>query len=289
MNRTIMQVVVAAICFALFGVAYFRLLDVYRAEGVKVVRKFSEANAQKETFVDVKASLVSIDPVKGDLVLRLTFDYTGAMLDEQGMLAKPTTVFTNSTAGKADTAYKKGESIQPQDVTLALQGEYTQYPWDAYSAPFTLSVVQQQEVNGRVEWVDIPVALEIKTGLAGFNIVLADKGKKFPWNTRIDFDVSRARSATGFAVFIMGLIGGLTLMAFLVGLAVVVGGRRAEPPMLGWFGALLFAMVPLRNAMPGAPPIGVLADYMSFFWAEAVIAVVLVAVVMSWIIRSKPA
>lgn len=57
--------------------------------------------------------------------------------------------------------------------------------------------------------------------------------------------------------------------------------------MLGWFCVLIFAMLPLRNAMPGAPPIGVLADYMSFFWAQAVIAATLIAVVLTWVFR-KP-
>jgi hypothetical protein len=32
----------------------------------------------------------------------------------------------------------------------------------------------------------------------------------------------------------------------------VVGGRKIEPAILGWLAAMLFAMPPLRNAMPEA-------------------------------------
>ena len=290
MNRFILQVLVAAICFALFGTAYFRLLDIYRAEGEKTVQKFSAANADKDTNVVVTANLVSIDPVKGDMVMRLQFDYEGDLVDDQGMLANATTVFTNSTAGKADAHYKKGESIQPQDVTLSLQGESSQFPWDKYTATLDITVSHEKVVDGEKELVDVPVSVEMKAGLAGFRIEareLAQKGKKPPVSPTIVLDVQRAQSAMGFSVFIMCLIGLLTLMAFLVGLVVVVGGRKVELAMLGWFGALLFAMVPLRNAMPGAPPIGCVADFMSFFWAEAIIAVVLVAVVITWVCR-KP-
>lgn len=290
MNRFIAQVLVAAICFGFFGTAYFRLLDVYREEGETVTQKFAKANQEKETHVYVTANLVSIDPVKGDVVMRLQFDPEGDLLNEDEVLARPTTVYTNSTAGKADVSYKKGETIQPQDVTLSLQGRSSQYPWDTYTSTLDVTVAQQQVVDGEKELVDVPVVVEVKTGLPGFVIEsreLSQKAKKPPMSPTIMLDVKRARSAVGFAEFIMWLIGLLTLMAFLVGLVVVVGGRKVELAMLGWFGALLFAMVPLRNAMPGAPPIGCVADYMSFFWAEAIIAAVLVATVITWVVR-KP-
>jgi hypothetical protein len=44
-------------------------------------------------------------------------------------------------------------------------------------------------------------------------------------------------------------------------------------PALGWMAATLFALVSLRNAAPGAPPIGSIMDYLAFFWAEGIIAV----------------
>jgi hypothetical protein len=57
--------------------------------------------------------------------------------------------------------------------------------------------------------------------------------------------------------------------------------------MFGWMGALLFALVPLRNAMPAVPPVGVLSDIVSFFWAEIIVAVCLVVSVTTWIKRGS--
>lgn len=45
-------------------------------------------------------------------------------------------------------------------------------------------------------------------------------------------------------------------------------------------GALLSAMVPLRNAVPGNPPIGSAIDFMAFFIAEAVISTSLITSVV---------
>ncbi|WP_223244548.1 DUF4436 family protein [Streptomyces sp. CBMA156] len=44
--------------------------------------------------------------------------------------------------------------------------------------------------------------------------------------------------------------------------------------------ATLFALVGLRNAAPGSPPIGSLLDYAAFFWAELLVAVGLTMVVV---------
>ena len=52
-------------------------------------------------------------------------------------------------------------------------------------------------------------------------------------------------------------------------------------------GMITFALVPLRNAMPAAPPIGALSDIISFFWAEIIVAVCLVAGVVTWLKRGS--
>ena len=62
-------------------------------------------------------------------------------------------------------------------------------------------------------------------------------------------------------------------------------GRKIEVTMFGWMGALLFALIPLRNAMPAVPPVGVLSDFLSFFWAEILVAVSLALSVATWLTR----
>ena len=49
--------------------------------------------------------------------------------------------------------------------------------------------------------------------------------------------------------------------------------------------ALLFAFATVRNAQPGTPPIGTYSDFISFFWAEVIIALCLVVLVFTWLLR----
>jgi hypothetical protein len=43
---------------------------------------------------------------------------------------------------------------------------------------------------------------------------------------------------------------------------------------------MLFALIPLRNAVPGSPPLGSIIDFASFFIAEAVISISLISCII---------
>jgi hypothetical protein len=57
--------------------------------------------------------------------------------------------------------------------------------------------------------------------------------------------------------------------------------------MFTFMTALLFALPAVRNLQPYVPPIGGLTDFLSFFWAEALVAGSLSTVVFCWLFRKK--
>jgi hypothetical protein len=61
--------------------------------------------------------------------------------------------------------------------------------------------------------------------------------------------------------------------------------NEVELAMFSFTAALLFAFATVRNAQPGAPPIGTYSDFISFFWAEVIIALCLVLLVFTWLLR----
>jgi len=288
LSRKIVQVIILVMCLGVIGTAYFFLLANYRQESKKAVLHFSPLNPGRADCVRVTANIASLDPVKGEAVLRLQFEPQHSLLDKEDVLINAVTVYTNSTSGKSEITYKKGESMQPLDVNMFLQGDSSQFPWDRYTGLLWVCIASQKGIDGKLSsWSAVPFSLDLKTGITGFKIEaneIKQKDRSFS-TAEIAFKVERSNSSRGFSVFIMVLIGLLTLAAFLAGFAVIVGGRKIEMSMLGWLGGMLFALLPLRNAMPGAPPIGCLADYMSFFWAEAITAATLIAIALTWVFR----
>ncbi|MFJ9773108.1 DUF4436 family protein [Kitasatospora sp. NPDC101157] len=166
-----------------------------------------------------------------------------------------------------------GEVATPQLVRAGLYGgTETDYPFDRYR--FTVSFSASDGAGA------VPVGL-----------VFADADPFFAVHPRadgpaagtvvLDARATRARSTLILVWFMIGAMWALAL-AVMVGAEVLYRGRLGMVwPALGWMAATLFALVGLRNAAPGGPPIGSLFDYIAFFWAEAIIAAGLTAAVVS--------
>ena len=106
-----------------------------------------------------------------------------------------------------------------------------------------------------------------------------------PDHALIEINIQRASTAVFFSVFIMIAMWALVIGVLFLVFRVFAGHRKIEISMFSFLGALLFAFPALRNSQPGTPPIGTLSDFIAFFWAEVIIALSLLAVVLRWIIR----
>jgi hypothetical protein len=101
--------------------------------------------------------------------------------------------------------------------------------------------------------------------------------------------ISRSRGTLILVWFMMVAMWALALS--VLGGAWVLVTRRSGLvwPALGWMAATLFALVSMRNAAPGSPPIGSLIDYAAFFWAEAIVAASLTYAVVGGIRADRAA
>jgi hypothetical protein len=51
---------------------------------------------------------------------------------------------------------------------------------------------------------------------------------------------------------------------------------------------MLFALIPLRNCLPGAPPLGPWIDVLVFFWDEVGIMLALLVFIATWLRDGRP-
>jgi hypothetical protein len=321
------EVVGGVIAVVLFVALYGIVLIVFEAEDAGAASSFSTADASKPDKIDVDARLVSIDPVKGDLSARLNFTPSGKLLAEDGIaLAKTLVLDVNSSTGKTQYVFKKGEPMNPTDVVVSLyDGSVTDYPFDSHSAELAFSITEQAPEAGKEpaketikppapqpadeeegdegepkppaaqpakaaepeDEGEIPTIVSFSGALTGYSTKATESqySQATSGFTDIEIEISRSATVWLFALFIMALQWLLALGALFVAFSVLVRGRKVELAMFSWLAALLFAMVPLRSAMPGAPPIGALSDVLAFFWAEMLIALSLVLIVFTWLRR----
>jgi hypothetical protein len=282
--------IIGLIVLLAFAAAYVFALTKYKSEAENRAA-WLEPDTQKagENRIDVVGRIVTADVMKGDIVVRLEFKPHGSFLAADGAtLTRDLELYVASATGKNVHEFKKGKRMNPVEAVVEIyEGEPMDYPFDTHTAElaffFEPAAVKGSETGGEES---IPVAVQLGGSVAGLRIDTDyDKENNKPDHAVIDINIQRATTAMFFSVFIMIAMWALTFGVIFLVFRVFAGHRKIEISMFSFLGALLFAFPALRNSQPGTPPIGTLSDFIAFFWAEVIIALSLLTVVICWLVR----
>jgi len=315
------DIVITIAVIIVFAVALVLVLNIYKSEGEKRSAAVSDLGDKDPNHIEVDVKLLSIDPSKGDIVARLEFLPKGEYTKDEGLtLAKDVKLFTNGANGKQETDFAKGKRMNPMEVTVSMyDGAVMDYPFDQHSAylemyflpgkeekkaeapkpvatpaPMPESAATEEakkpEAEKKTEATandedEIPIGVDFVGSIPGFRIEAANSKESLNDYVGINMTVARASTTKFFSLFVMVMMWGLTIAVLLLTLSVVLRGRKVEVSMFSFTAALLFAFSTVRNAQPGTPPVGTYSDFISFFWAEVIIALCLVALVFTWVMR----
>ncbi|MDI3387595.1 DUF4436 family protein [Streptomyces sp. B-S-A8] len=221
--------------------------------------------------IEVSAAVQRVDTEMRRATVQLKVVPQGRYADRFGVPVKDVTLHTNAP-GQERLTFRRDSVEWLKDVDVALfEGTPSDYPFDRYDTRITLSATSGAE--------QVPVALRFRDQNAHFSV---ESGTVDEGGATVAFEgtVTRSRSTFILAWFMIGSMWAVGL-AVAVACWLVVGQRRGlQWGALGWAAASLFALVGLRGAAPGSPPNGCLLDYAAFYWAEALIALSLVRLVV---------
>ncbi|AUG80505.1 hypothetical protein CFP65_5823 [Kitasatospora sp. MMS16-BH015] len=225
-------------------------------------------------WVELDVTAQEIDPGTGAMSLYVVpVPHGGLAKDaELGSFTRQVDIVVRSTA-RTDLRATPGEAATPKPVSANLyDGTETDYPFDRYR--FALSFTASDAAGS------VPVGL-VFADSDPFFFVRPTGDQLGSGEVLLSGRISRARSTFILSWFMIVAMWALAL-AVLAGAEVLRRSRQGMVwPSLGWMAATLFALIGMRNAAPGSPPIGSLMDYVSFFWAEGIIAASLVFTVVS--------
>jgi hypothetical protein len=281
--------IVIVILLLIFASLYVFVLNAYKNEGNNRAAELTADTAKAgENRIDVSGRIVTADPLKGDVVVRLEFTPHGALAaGEGGALARDLELNISSATGKNVHEFKKGKRMSPVEAVVELyEGEPMDYPFDQHAAELSFFFEPGAGKGGEAGGNEsIPVAVEMRGSVAGLRLDTEYAKENTPDHAVIDISIQRASTAIFFSVFIMIAMWALVIGVVLLVYRVFAGHRKIEISMFSFLGALLFAFPALRNSQPGTPPIGTMSDFLAFFWAEVIIALSLLSVVLRWLIR----
>jgi hypothetical protein len=279
--------IIGIVLLLIFAGGYIFVLNAYRNENNNRAAELT-ADTQKagENRIDVSGRIVTADPIKGDVVVRLEFAPHGTFASADGVLSRDLDLFVSSATGKNVHEFKKGKRINPVEAVVEIyEGEPMDYPFDAHQAELSFFFEPAAKAGEAPAAEPIPVAVEMRGAVAGLRIDTEYAKENTPDYAVIDIAITRASTAVFFSVFIMIAMWALVVGVVFLVFRVFAGHRKIEISMFSFLGALLFAFPALRNSQPGTPPIGTMSDFLAFFWAEVIIALSLLAVVVCWLIR----
>lgn len=318
------DIIVTLAVIIVFVIALVVVLNIYKSEGDKRSAAVSDLGDKDPNHIEVDVKLVSIDANKGDIVARLEFLPKGHFTKDEGStLSRDLKLYVNSANGKQELDFPKGKRMNPMEVVVNMfDGVVTDYPFDKHSAylemyfepgkeapkdktadvapkptptptpepPATGEEQKKEEGAKKPEAAkpdedEIPIGVDFQGSIPGFKIAAAKAKESTADLVGIDMAISRAATTKFFSLFVMSMMWGLTLGVIFLTLSVVLRGRKVELAMFSFTAALLFAFAAVRNAQPGTPPIGTYSDFISFFWAEVIIALCLIILVFTWVLR----
>lgn len=306
------EIIAAVLVIILVAVGIFISVGVYTEESKPVDVALSDLGAKFEDRVEVNMRIVSVDPIKGDVNVRIELIPRGNVLDEQGALANDLKFYLPSANGKSEIEFKQGKSLTPVEAVFNLYGNASDYPLDEHAADFYLwlektvpekkaetksapAVEGEEEKKPEPPIAGAPAPNEVPLDVSFFGNIpgykISAERSKTSDASFVDgmIKIDRSNTVVMFSLLIGMLMWGLSLAVLFLVLSLVLRGRKIEINMFSFMAALLFAFYSVRGSQPNVPPIGTLFDFIFFFWAEALVALCLVLAVFVWVFRTPKA
>ncbi|WOX20777.1 DUF4436 family protein [Streptomyces solicathayae] len=222
--------------------------------------------------VDVEATVQRVDAAARELLLRVRVTPLGNLGEAGGTAPVADLSLQTSTQTLGDLTFPAHERLATKDVKVAITGgSISDYPFDAYETEIGFWAVLGGE--------QVPVRMRFSSNDTLFAV--------FPTPTTsaeeavLALDLTRSASLLVFAVFMMVVMWALAASVLIGAWYLTTRKQGLLWPALAWMAATLFALSAFRNTAPGTPPIGCVLDWFAFLWAETVIALCLIAVVLA--------
>lgn len=288
-------------------------------------RSLSEASRRSLTLRDdlpndclrLKVNIASVNTKAAELTAHLEFRPLGQFAQDKITPTRDIELLINSAKGDQVFRFPKGERMYPIDVVFTLGGSTNEYPFDRHQASLWLLATtprQRQKQGAAPEDKTFPSGTDV--GLTHFEPLEVDTkrlllnepipiaidfsasvpGLKFDGQlsrgagqgvTGILLSLSRSEEVIVLSLLVMVLMMVLSVSIFIMTLKATHPGRGLELVPLSLAMSLLFGLPALRNIQPDIPIIGIRGDLMSFISAEVIVAVSIIVIAWTWILRSS--
>jgi Domain of unknown function (DUF4436) len=268
--------------FAAYGLSLVGVRALQRSEGPLPRLDLSQAGPD-DTVVQIR--LEELKPTTNRLAVNVLI-YPGESLEDERFDELKTDIAVRLYPANdlGDIQFPKGKAPAQVSTTIQAHGNPGNWPFDSYrTEPQSADVF----VGTGADRKRIPAIIEVTGSMDGWDasvrhaIDTSETGRHN--NNSAIITLHRAKGPLIFDLGIIVVLVSLPTLALLVAIPMALGRRKFVPPFATWYAANLFAIVPLRNILPGAPPPGSWIDQALVQWVLLALATAMALYIYAWV------
>ncbi|GLE53586.1 DUF4436 domain-containing protein [Mycobacterium montefiorense] len=242
---------------------------------------FSKVEAEDSV---VQVNLSELKTVANRLTVNVLVYPKDSLYDKNfGVLTTDAAVRLYPDNDLGDLQYPVGKAPAQVTTTIEARGDPGNWPFDSYktdviaadvftgTGPSREKAPARVEVTGRLDGWDASVTRIHDPDEADPNVM-----------DNVIITLHRAKGPLIFDVGVCLVLIALPILALWVAIPMALGRTSFIPPFITWYGAMLFAIVPLRNILPGNPPYGSWIDQAVVLWVLIGLVVAMTIFVSAW-------
>ncbi|WP_293313575.1 DUF4436 domain-containing protein [Mycobacterium sp.] len=189
------------------------------------------------------------------------------------------------TSDLGDLQYPRGKAPAQLTTTIEAHGNPRAWPFDEYK---TEPIAADAFVGSGDNRKKVPAIVQVTGSLDGWDIKVNRVREALQTSRSTDtgdviITLERAEGPLIFDLFICVVLIALPTLALVVAVPMAMGRRKFVPPFGTWYAAMLFAIVPLRNILPGSPPPGSWIDQALVQWVLLALVTAMSLYFLAWI------
>ncbi len=258
--------------------------------------------------------ITNANPATHELTAQVSFRLAGKIAKDEVTPAVDLHLLINNFRGQQEFDFPKDKRMNRIEAVFPLNGDLNKYPLDRYDTTVRLLMTTPAR-NAPREVPTIPASITqhthptdelavspsalLENAPVALSISLSASvpGIRFEGNvsrgssqepTGIVLQLTRARNVIWVSVIVMLMMTALSMSLLAMAIRALTTVERTDLLPLSVSISLIFGLPALRNIQPGVPPVGALVDYVTFIWAELIVAASAVIIVWTWLLRTRP-
>jgi hypothetical protein len=264
--------------------------------------------------VSISIVITNANPATHELTAQVSFRLSGNIAKDEVTPAVDLHLLMNNFRGEQEFDFPKDKRMNRVEAVFPINGDLNKYPLDRYDTTVRLLMTTPAR-NAQLEVPKIPASITqhthptdelavspsalLQNAPVALSISLSASvpGIRFEGNvsrgssqepTGIELHLTRANSVIAVSLIVVLMMTALSMSLLAMAIRAITTAERTDLLPLSVSISLIFGLPALRNIQPGVPPVGALVDYVTFIWAELIVAASAVIIVWTWLLRTRP-